>query len=600
MNALLNNYSMDSLSEDDVLSLSPHSEWCDTPDHSGTDIDAGDWVLMDEADTDEHPDLTPSRAEGSTAVSTEDQDGAGLDVPPTLEDRQDSPSPSRAPGPVGDSGGMLNTRNKNRMRQCQVCGLSTREKIRRHMFKRHLPWYWSGTTACWDCGKQETQASTLSVRHSSEHRVGCFFDEDHLHQWCQLVNGALHSLKEWLNCPDLEGLLQFVIDRKLYTDVRSGFSEQEHQLVLFYVQNYSPDGLAVVTTNPPNHPGSLTNWELTAALLMQITEEQRTAFIDQMTYLTYEGSCITSPVPVPSDPFVFIDSHFHLDLILKRLHFSSFLGMSSKLAPEDSNNCFYYGVANYVFPKHWDSWVNQVGAAKNVFVSFGIHPHEAANGVTPKQISDVDHLAGNMKCVAIGEIGLDYTSRCRCSPCRTPSICQRRMMESQEKAFVDMLLIARKQQLPVILHCRDSGSGEAAARALQIIRDSFGDLRFHRHCFDGTLAELQEWQQLPNVVFGITGKFLREGMTTERIKMIARIKPQQLVLETDSPYLSPVSRNEVNHPWNLITVATEVCKIRNVPLSVLTWLTNDNALKFYRMRQPRVPQPGQEWGPRPL
>ncbi|CAG2198323.1 unnamed protein product [Mytilus edulis] len=50
--------------------------------------------------------------------------------------------------------------SKNRLRQCPICGMVSREKTRRHVLKRHLPWFWSGATACWDCCEQEIQASS--------------------------------------------------------------------------------------------------------------------------------------------------------------------------------------------------------------------------------------------------------------------------------------------------------------------------------------------------------------------------------------------------------------------------------------------------------
>ena len=242
--------------------------------------------------------------------------------------------------------------SRSRLRECPVCGIFTREKIRRHVLKKHLPWFWSGTTACWDCAKQETQASTLALRHSTEHRVGCFFDEDHLHQWCQLINGAFHLIKMWFDCHDLEELLQYVLDRNLHDGIRSGFSEQEQQLLLFYVQNYSPDGLSLVTANPPNHTVSLTNWELMASLLRRVGPGKQESFVHHKAYLTYEGIDVTAPVPSPPEPFMFVDSHFHLDLVLKRLHFNTFLHMDSKMSPANNNNHFYYGIANYVFTKH--------------------------------------------------------------------------------------------------------------------------------------------------------------------------------------------------------------------------------------------------------
>jgi TatD DNase family protein len=158
-----------------------------------------------------------------------------------------------------------------------------------------------------------------------------------------------------------------------------------------------------------------------------------------------------------------------------------------------------------------------------------------------------------------------------------------------------MLLIARRHQLPVILHCRDHGSGDAASRALIIIKSDFADLKYHRHCFDGTADELREWQALPNIVFGISGKFIRSGCKDQSV--ISRVPPHQLVLETDAPFLSPVSCCEVNHHWNMRTVAVAVSQCRNIPFNVLLWMVNDNALKFYGL--PQTSQPLSCWGPRP-
>ncbi|CAC5397565.1 unnamed protein product [Mytilus coruscus] len=71
--------------------------------------------------------------------------------------------------------------SKNRLRQCPICGMVvSRKKTRRHVLIKHLPWFWSGSTACWDCCQQEIQASSLARWHPGEHRIGCFFDEEHL------------------------------------------------------------------------------------------------------------------------------------------------------------------------------------------------------------------------------------------------------------------------------------------------------------------------------------------------------------------------------------------------------------------------------------
>ncbi|CAC5415898.1 tatD [Mytilus coruscus] len=583
-----------SRSDQDVLSLSPHSEWHETKSDC-TDLDVADLMVIDEVGPDE--DVGPAEEVGPDdqacgvaygtlgPVKTHSSVGVGTSIGiyhcETDEDQ------------AGRSGAV--TVSKNRLRQCPICGMVSREKTRRHVLKKHLPWFWSGATACWDCCQQEIQASSLARRHTEEHRIGCFFDEEHLHLWCQLVSGSLHLVKYWFGLTDLEGLLQYVLDRQLHEAVTSGFSDQEQQLLVFYAQNYSADRLSHIIANPPNHVISLTNWEIMTSLLRRVGPAQQQSLLSYDKFVTYEGAWILDTVPVLPEPFVFVDSHFHLDLILKRLHFNTFLHMSSRIPPAEHNNTFYYGVANYVFAEHWDSWSVQVGAAQSVYVSFGIHPHIAARGVSQKQLEDLDHLLGNYKCVAVGEIGLDFTTRCGCKRCHTPQQCQQRMRDYQEKALLEMLQIAQRRQLPVILHCRDRGSGDAAPRVLAIIRSGFVELQYHRHCFDGSIEELREWQSLPNVVFGITGKFLKDTKTNS--DAISRILPHQLILESDAPFLSPRSCCEVNHPWNLIDVALAVSQRRNIPLNILNWMANDNALRFYSI--PKLRQEPASCCPRP-
>ena len=87
---------------------------------------------------------------------------------------------------------------------------------------------------------------------------------------------------------------------------------------------------------------------------------------------------------------------------------------------------------------------------------FGIHPHVASHGVTRSQLDQLDSLLVESKCVAVGEIGIDHTTRCRCDPmCKNENECRGRMARNQEEALIGMLFLARDRNLPVVLHCRD-------------------------------------------------------------------------------------------------------------------------------------------------
>ena len=65
---------------------------------------------------------------------------------------------------------------------------------------------------------------------------------------------------------------------------------------------------------------------------------------------------------------------------------------------------------------------------------------------------------------------------------------------------------------------------------------------------------------------------------------VARLETREILLETDSPFLSPYPECKINHPWNLEAVSKEVCRLRNVPLSLLIPAVNENAIDFYSLR----------------
>jgi Tat protein secretion system quality control protein TatD with DNase activity len=131
------------------------------------------------------------------------------------------------------------------------------------------------------------------------------------------------------------------------------------------------------------------------------------------------------------------------------------------------------------------------------------------SGVSSKMWRDLHQLIQEPICVAVGETGLDYTSNRECikqgRTYHSTVQCKERNRANHEEAFLSHLQLAARFDKPVVLHCRVNGDGTAAARVLQLIHQhNFTNLKFHRHCFSGTLKELEHWRILPRVVFGIT------------------------------------------------------------------------------------------------
>ena len=80
---------------------------------------------------------------------------------------------------------------------------------------------------------------------------------------------------------------------------------------------------------------------------------------------------------------------------------------------------------------------------------------------------------------------------------------------------------------------------------------------------------------------------VREFMTASTgTEIIPMIPSDQLVMETDSPYLSPHPCCPIHHPWNLPDIAIKVSRLRNMPLPVLMWTVNENSFKFFGIPKP--------------
>jgi len=167
--------------------------------------------------------------------------------------------------------------------------------------------------------------------------------------------------------------------------------------------------------------------------------------------------------------------------------------------------------------------------ASGIFVAVGIHPNNAAE-YTPNDVYDLESLVLQERVVAIGETGFDMFRR--------PG-----MVQQQKRLFTAHVEIARKCQLPLVIHDRD-----AHELTLRVMDDTNGwELGGVWHCFSGdtTLAELIVrkgfYISVPGVITYKNANLLRSA--------IARVPQDRLLVETDAPYLSPVPyRGRRNEP----------------------------------------------------
>lgn len=199
-----------------------------------------------------------------------------------------------------------------------------------------------------------------------------------------------------------------------------------------------------------------------------------------------------------------------------------------------------------------------------VYGAAGVHPNETGE-LNDHWIDWLKQVAGEEKIVAIGEIGLDYHWN-------DPE------PEVQKYWFVRQLALAREVGLPVIIHSRD-----AAKDTLDIIKaERAGELGGVIHCFSYGVELAREYLQM-GFYLGIGGVVTFGN--AKKLKEVVRYAPlEQLVLETDCPYLSPEpNRGKRNSSLYLPYVAEQIGQIKKIPADEVIAVTSRNAKELYRM-----------------
>jgi TatD DNase family protein len=192
------------------------------------------------------------------------------------------------------------------------------------------------------------------------------------------------------------------------------------------------------------------------------------------------------------------------------------------------------------------------------FASVGVHPHEAKHG-----IEGLKELVSQNKVVAIGEIGLDYFYN------HTDS-------QTQKDIFEQQLAIASESNLPVIFHVRE------AFDDFWPIIDKFPNIKGVLHSFTDTQANVEKALER-GFCIGVNGiaTFTKDAAQQH---MYANLPLDKIVLETDSPYLTPVPhRGKLNEPAFVSEVARYLSTARSTSVDELALLTTHNATNLFHI-----------------
>lgn len=198
-----------------------------------------------------------------------------------------------------------------------------------------------------------------------------------------------------------------------------------------------------------------------------------------------------------------------------------------------------------------------------LYCSVGIHPHNAKEFDEKKFLNMFEELKKTEKLVAIGEIGLDF--HYNFSP-----------KEQQIKSFEYQLEFAKIHNLPMIIHSRKSI--ELVYKILKEKNANKGVI----HCFSETLEYAEKLIDL-GFMIGVGG-IITFDKTNSLKATVEHIDVSHIVLETDTPYLTPSPyRGKLNKPIYLKYILEEVAKIKQYSIESLEKIIDKNSLKLFNL-----------------
>lgn len=185
----------------------------------------------------------------------------------------------------------------------------------------------------------------------------------------------------------------------------------------------------------------------------------------------------------------------------------------------------------------------------------GIHPENIDNS----NLETIENIIKEHKVFAIGEIGLDYHYNDE-------------NKDEQKEYFIKQLDLALKYDLPVIIHIR-----EAMQECFDILKTRKN--RGIIHCFSGSVEMAREYIKL-GYKLGIGGVLTFKN--SKLYEVIEKIDLKDIVLETDSPFLSPEPfRGKKNKPCNVLYVAKRIAEIKNISLEEVINTTTATAKQIF-------------------
>lgn len=251
-----------------------------------------------------------------------------------------------------------------------------------------------------------------------------------------------------------------------------------------------------------------------------------------------------------------IDTHAHIDMEDFEADFSQMLARATE-------NGVKKIIIPAVEPSTFERVIKTAEKSPDLYAATGVHPEDARN-FDENALALMEEMVKHPKVVAVGEIGLDY-------------YWDKSYNDVQKRFFEAQIEFAKKHNKPVIVHDR-----EAHGDSLEILKKTkAAQVGVIMHCFSGSPEfALECVKEGFYIALGGVVTF----KNAKKMKEVAKIVPlEKLLVETDSPYLTPVPfRGKRNEPAYVKYAAEEIANLRGMSFEELAQATTENAMRIFR------------------
>lgn len=226
-------------------------------------------------------------------------------------------------------------------------------------------------------------------------------------------------------------------------------------------------------------------------------------------------------------------------------------------------------INNFFLPAIDSSYTESMIALKNAYPEImhlmaGLHPCSVKDNYL-EELSHVENVLKNHAIVAIGEIGIDL-------------YWDKSTLNIQKKAFASQIRLAKDLNLPIVIHCRN-----AFDEIFEVLeKEKSENLRGIFHCFSGNYEQALKAISF-NMKLGIGGVVTFKNGKID--KFLKKIPLDNLVLETDSPYLAPPPfRGKRNESSYLSIIIDKLTKVYEIPAEKIIEITSTNAIELFKIK----------------